>query len=68
MANNVSAMHHPHSNEINVLALAQWSKIVCTYAGGAKDMTDIQLVDKLSSGSIDLTYGRSDFVPTLLCR
>ncbi|TPX50679.1 1-(5-phosphoribosyl)-5-[(5-phosphoribosylamino)methylideneamino]imidazole-4-carboxamide isomerase [Synchytrium endobioticum] len=40
-----------------VASLAKWSKIPCTYAGGAKDLSDIELVDKLSGGAIDLTYG-----------
>ncbi|KAI8928287.1 hypothetical protein BC831DRAFT_497491 [Entophlyctis helioformis] len=37
--------------------LAQWSTIPCTYAGGAKDLGDIELVDRLSQGRVDITYG-----------
>ncbi|CEQ42942.1 SPOSA6832_04814, partial [Sporobolomyces salmonicolor] len=37
--------------------LGQWVKIPTTYAGGAKSVTDLALVDKLSNGKVDLTYG-----------
>ncbi|KAL2913657.1 Enzyme that catalyzes the fourth step in the histidine pathway [Polyrhizophydium stewartii] len=40
-----------------VQALGRWSTIPCTYAGGAKDLGDIALVDRLSNGRVDLTYG-----------
>ncbi|KAK9367507.1 hypothetical protein V1509DRAFT_626149 [Lipomyces kononenkoae] len=40
-----------------VIALGQWSPIPVTYAGGAKSIEDIALVDKLSKGKVDLTYG-----------
>ncbi|TPX30557.1 1-(5-phosphoribosyl)-5-[(5-phosphoribosylamino)methylideneamino]imidazole-4-carboxamide isomerase [Synchytrium microbalum] len=40
-----------------VAALSKWSRIPCTYAGGAKDISDIDLVNILSNGRIDLTYG-----------
>jgi len=33
--------------------------IPTTYAGGAKDITDLDLVDQLSGGLVDLTYGSS---------
>jgi phosphoribosylformimino-5-aminoimidazole carboxamide ribonucleotide (ProFAR) isomerase len=38
--------------------LAEWSPIRCTYAGGARHMQDLELVDRLSGGKIDLTFGR----------
>ncbi|KAK4047566.1 Enzyme that catalyzes the fourth step in the histidine pathway [Microbotryomycetes sp. JL201] len=37
--------------------LGQWSKIPATYAGGAKSVNDLDLVDRLSQGKVDLTYG-----------
>ena len=40
-----------------VAALGRWSPIPCTYAGGAKDLADLALVDRLSAGRVDLTYG-----------
>lgn len=40
-----------------VSVLGKWCSIPCTYAGGANDISDIELVDRLSNGSIDLTYG-----------
>ncbi|MBI2938823.1 MAG: phosphoribosylformimino-5-aminoimidazole carboxamide ribotide isomerase [Chloroflexi bacterium] len=40
-----------------VAALGRWSPIPCTYAGGARDIGDLALVDRLSSGRVDLTYG-----------
>ncbi|KAK9456363.1 hypothetical protein V1511DRAFT_497309 [Dipodascopsis uninucleata] len=42
-----------------VVALANWSPIVVTYAGGAKSIEDLELVERLSDGKIDLTYGSS---------
>ncbi|KZT24503.1 Phosphoribosylformimino-5-aminoimidazole carboxamide ribotide isomerase [Neolentinus lepideus HHB14362 ss-1] len=39
--------------------LGQWVQIPTTYAGGAKDIADLDLVDKLSNGKVDLTYGSS---------
>ena len=38
--------------------LGQWSPIPCTYAGGAKDVADLKTVDELTSGKVDLTFGR----------
>ncbi|KAG6821279.1 hypothetical protein H0H93_002389 [Arthromyces matolae] len=38
--------------------LGEWVRIPTTYAGGAKDIGDLDLVDKLSGGRVDLTYGR----------
>jgi len=40
-----------------VSRLGQWVNIPTTYAGGAKDITDLDLVDLLSGGRVDLTYG-----------
>ena len=37
--------------------LGQWVRIPTTYAGGAKDISDLVLVDRLSGGKVDLTYG-----------
>lgn len=37
--------------------LGEWSKIPATYAGGARSIDDLRLVDKLSKGRVDLTYG-----------
>lgn len=39
--------------------LGEWVSIPCTYAGGAKDISDLALVDRLSSGKVDLTFGSS---------
>lgn len=40
-----------------VKSLGQWCKIPCTYAGGGRDLTDLDLVKTLSNGSVDLTFG-----------
>jgi phosphoribosylformimino-5-aminoimidazole carboxamide ribotide isomerase len=40
-----------------VLKLTKWSPIPCTYAGGAKSITDLERVTILSDGRIDLTIG-----------
>ena len=40
-----------------VARLGEWSPIPCVYAGGAKDITDLAVVDTLSNGRVDLTYG-----------
>ncbi|KAL1747459.1 hypothetical protein HDZ31DRAFT_31898 [Schizophyllum fasciatum] len=40
-----------------VRKLGEWVSIPTTYAGGAKDISDLDLVDKLSTGRVDLTYG-----------
>ncbi|KAF9651152.1 Phosphoribosylformimino-5-aminoimidazole carboxamide ribotide isomerase [Thelephora ganbajun] len=42
-----------------VTKLGEWVKVPTTYAGGAKDISDIDLVDRLSGGRVDLTYGSS---------
>ncbi|KAH9482645.1 Enzyme that catalyzes the fourth step in the histidine pathway [Psilocybe cubensis] len=40
-----------------VKKLGEWVTIPTTYAGGAKDISDLALVDRLSQGRVDLTYG-----------
>lgn len=40
-----------------VKALGQWCDIPVTYAGGAKELEDLELVDRLSGGKVDLTFG-----------
>jgi phosphoribosylformimino-5-aminoimidazole carboxamide ribotide isomerase len=40
-----------------VAALGRWSPIPCVYAGGARSIDDLMLVDRLSKGRVDLTYG-----------
>ncbi|WVO12742.1 phosphoribosylformimino-5-aminoimidazole carboxamide ribotide isomerase [Cryptococcus depauperatus] len=42
-----------------VARLGEWVTIPCTYAGGAKDISDLALVNRLSDGKIDLTFGSS---------
>jgi len=42
-----------------VMKLGEWAKIPITYAGGANNITDLDLVDRLSRGRVDLTYGSS---------
>ncbi|KAL1935138.1 hypothetical protein VTP01DRAFT_4278 [Rhizomucor pusillus] len=40
-----------------VQKLGEWVKIPTTYAGGGKSLEDLALVDKLSNGKVDLTFG-----------
>ncbi|KAI9468542.1 Enzyme that catalyzes the fourth step in the histidine pathway [Coemansia sp. RSA 989] len=40
-----------------VAALAEWSPIPVTYAGGASSLDDLRLVNQLSHGKVDLTIG-----------
>ncbi|BEJ16104.1 hypothetical protein CspHIS471_0507090 [Cutaneotrichosporon sp. HIS471] len=42
-----------------VQRLGEWVSIPCTYAGGAKELGDLALVDRLSNGKVDLTFGSS---------
>jgi len=42
-----------------VQKLGEWTHIPTTYAGGAKDISDLDLIDRLSNGRIDLTFGSS---------
>ncbi|KAJ7129674.1 Phosphoribosylformimino-5-aminoimidazole carboxamide ribotide isomerase [Mycena epipterygia] len=46
-------------DEALVAKLGEWVRIPCTYAGGAKDIKDLDLVNQLSRGKVDLTYGSS---------
>lgn len=57
--------------QADVIGLGEWVTIPCTYAGGAKgqsavdgivraesvDISDLALVDWLSGGKVDLTFG-----------
>ncbi|ORX57664.1 Phosphoribosylformimino-5-aminoimidazole carboxamide ribotide isomerase [Hesseltinella vesiculosa] len=40
-----------------VKCLGSWVTIPTTYAGGGKSIDDLGLVDKLSNGKVDLTFG-----------
>uniref|UniRef100_A0A7S0QA46 1-(5-phosphoribosyl)-5-[(5-phosphoribosylamino)methylideneamino]imidazole-4-carboxamideisomerase n=1 Tax=Coccolithus braarudii TaxID=221442 RepID=A0A7S0QA46_9EUKA len=40
-----------------VEALGRWSPIPVTYAGGVRSVDDLQLVEELSSGRVDVTVG-----------
>lgn len=40
-----------------VIKLGEWVKIPTTYAGGGRSIEDLDLVDKLSKGKVDLTIG-----------
>ncbi|KAK0544037.1 Enzyme that catalyzes the fourth step in the histidine pathway [Tilletia horrida] len=40
-----------------VKALGEWVSIQTTYAGGARHLQDLELVDRLSQGKVDLTFG-----------
>lgn len=40
-----------------VRLLGDCAPIACTYAGGAKDIEDLALVERLSHGRVDLTFG-----------
>ncbi|KAH6914910.1 N--5 [Coprinopsis sp. MPI-PUGE-AT-0042] len=42
-----------------VKKLGDWVSIPTTYAGGAKELADLDLVNRLSGGKVDLTYGSS---------
>ncbi|WWD15792.1 phosphoribosylformimino-5-aminoimidazole carboxamide ribotide isomerase [Kwoniella shandongensis] len=42
-----------------VTRLGEWVSVPCTYAGGARDISDLGLVDRLSNGKVDLTFGSS---------
>ncbi|KAG9006623.1 Enzyme that catalyzes the fourth step in the histidine pathway [Tulasnella sp. JGI-2019a] len=44
-------------DESLVRRLGEWAQIPATYAGGARDISDLTLVDTLSGGKVDLTYG-----------
>ncbi|KAF3916899.1 hypothetical protein ABW21_db0201438 [Orbilia brochopaga] len=40
-----------------VRALGKWTSIPTTYAGGGKDIADLELVREVSGGQVDLTFG-----------
>ena len=40
-----------------VSALGKWSPIPCVYAGGGRTVADLELVERLSAGRVDLTFG-----------
>jgi phosphoribosylformimino-5-aminoimidazole carboxamide ribotide isomerase len=42
---------------VDDIALGEWTSIPTTYAGGANALGDLELVDSLSGGKVDLTYG-----------
>jgi phosphoribosylformimino-5-aminoimidazole carboxamide ribotide isomerase len=44
-------------DEALVTLLGEACPIPCTYAGGARDIADLGLVERLSGGRVDLTYG-----------
>jgi phosphoribosylformimino-5-aminoimidazole carboxamide ribotide isomerase len=37
--------------------LGEWSTLPCTYAGGGMSIADLGLVERLSGGRVDLTFG-----------
>lgn len=42
-----------------VKSLGEWCSVPVTYAGGAKNVDDLQLVERLSKGKVDVTFGSS---------
>ena len=42
-----------------VARLGLWSPVPCTYAGGARGLDDLALVERLSHGRVDVTIGSS---------
>lgn len=40
-----------------ITKLAQWCSIPVTYAGGGRNLADLEAVSKLSKGKVDLTIG-----------
>ena len=40
-----------------VRSLARWCSLPVTYAGGGRELADLDLVDELSGGKVDLTIG-----------
>jgi phosphoribosylformimino-5-aminoimidazole carboxamide ribotide isomerase len=40
-----------------VRRLSEWCSIPITYAGGSKDISDLDTVKKISNGKVDLTIG-----------
>ncbi|KAL9552805.1 hypothetical protein MBANPS3_003599 [Mucor bainieri] len=45
------------ANQMMELGLGEWVTIPTTYAGGGRSLEDLKLVDKLSNGKVDLTFG-----------
>ena len=39
--------------------IGDWGKLAVTYAGGVANMADVELIDDLSNGTIDVTVGSS---------
>ncbi|KAI9599002.1 Phosphoribosylformimino-5-aminoimidazole carboxamide ribotide isomerase [Syncephalis fuscata] len=44
-------------SSFNYLGLGEWTTIPTTYAGGAYHIEDLRLVNRLSRGKVDLTFG-----------
>lgn len=44
-------------DEALVQKLGEWCSIPVTYAGGGSSVADLELVDRLSRGRVDLTIG-----------
>lgn len=40
-----------------ITKLAQWCSIPVTYAGGGRNLADLEMVKRLSQGKVDLTIG-----------
>lgn len=55
-AADVEGLCHGIDEEL-VSNLAAWSPLPTTYAGGARSMTDLEVVSRLGQGRIDLTIG-----------
>ena len=54
----ISSSSFPPSLSKELVAfLGQHSPIPCTYAGGGRSLEDLQRVQELSQGRIDLTFG-----------
>jgi phosphoribosylformimino-5-aminoimidazole carboxamide ribotide isomerase len=44
-------------DEALVSKLSEWCSIPVTYAGGGRDIKDLDTVNKISDGKVDLTIG-----------
>lgn len=44
-------------DEALITKLSQWCSIAVTYAGGGRNLEDLEMVKKLSGGKVDLTIG-----------
>ena len=40
-----------------ITKLSQWCSIPVTYAGGSRSVADLDLIDRISDGKVDLTIG-----------